>query len=164
MAILADFMLVWLPAPTVGLSPALAKSASGFAKFLAACPDNAFQVSPTQTPPPDIEKKTQEKKIKKIDKQKLFSSHHYSDARSECVITILRTHRIVLLYPDIRILLPQVPLRGTYYSLLQRSACIAVNPPPPHPSLFPSPTTGSVVHSSNPIVLLHIHSTVGDLL
>jgi hypothetical protein len=44
MAIIADFMLVWLPAPT--LSYAAAASAGKlnlFARMFAGCPDNAFQ-------------------------------------------------------------------------------------------------------------------------
>ncbi|XP_077249130.1 protein RETICULATA-RELATED 4, chloroplastic-like [Tasmannia lanceolata] len=45
MAIIADFMLVWLPAPTVSLRPALAVSAGPIAKFFYSCPDNAFQVA-----------------------------------------------------------------------------------------------------------------------
>ncbi|KAG1365450.1 protein RETICULATA-RELATED 4, chloroplastic [Cocos nucifera] len=45
MAIVADFMLVWLPAPTVSLRPPLAFSAGPIAKFFYSCPDNAFQVS-----------------------------------------------------------------------------------------------------------------------
>lgn len=45
MAIIADFMLVWLPAPTVSLRPPLATSAGRLAKFFFSCPDNAFQVS-----------------------------------------------------------------------------------------------------------------------
>ncbi|XP_058077479.1 protein RETICULATA-RELATED 4, chloroplastic [Magnolia sinica] len=45
MAIIADFMLVWLPAPTVSLRPALAVSAGPIAKFFYGCPDNAFQVA-----------------------------------------------------------------------------------------------------------------------
>jgi hypothetical protein len=44
MAIIADFMLVWLPAPTVSLRPPLAVSAGSVAKFFYGCPDNAFQV------------------------------------------------------------------------------------------------------------------------
>ncbi|GAB2277036.1 Protein RETICULATA-RELATED 4, chloroplastic [Dionaea muscipula] len=44
MAIIADFMLVYLPAPTVSLRPALAISAGPIAKFFHGCPDNAFQV------------------------------------------------------------------------------------------------------------------------
>lgn len=44
MAIIADFMLVWLPAPTVSLRPPLAVSAGPIAKFFYGCPDNAFQV------------------------------------------------------------------------------------------------------------------------
>ncbi|KAK3223913.1 hypothetical protein Dsin_010938 [Dipteronia sinensis] len=45
MAIIADFMLVWLPAPTVSLRPPLAVSAGSVAKFFYGCPDNAFQVA-----------------------------------------------------------------------------------------------------------------------
>lgn len=45
MAIIADFMLVWLPAPTVSLRPPLAITAGPFTKFFYSCPDNAFQVA-----------------------------------------------------------------------------------------------------------------------
>ncbi|VAH18757.1 unnamed protein product [Triticum turgidum subsp. durum] len=45
MAIVADFMLVWLPAPTVSLQPALSVNAGAIAKFFHNCPDNAFQVA-----------------------------------------------------------------------------------------------------------------------
>lgn len=45
MAIIADFMLVWLPAPTVSLRSPLALNAGSFAKFFHSCPDNAFQVA-----------------------------------------------------------------------------------------------------------------------
>ncbi|KAF2930580.1 hypothetical protein DAI22_05g147200 [Oryza sativa Japonica Group] len=45
MAIVADFMLVWLPAPTVSLQPPLAVNAGSIAKFFHNCPDNAFQVA-----------------------------------------------------------------------------------------------------------------------
>lgn len=45
MAIIADFMLVYLPAPTVPLRPLLATSAGPIANFFHRCPDNAFQVS-----------------------------------------------------------------------------------------------------------------------
>ncbi|KAF5735802.1 UvrABC system C [Tripterygium wilfordii] len=45
MAIIADFMLVYLPAPTVSLRPALAVSAGSIAKFFHGCPDNAFQIA-----------------------------------------------------------------------------------------------------------------------
>ncbi|KAJ6895708.1 hypothetical protein NC651_022047 [Populus alba x Populus x berolinensis] len=45
MAIIADFMLVYLPAPTVSLRPPLAGNAGSIAKFLHNCPDNAFQVA-----------------------------------------------------------------------------------------------------------------------
>eukprot|EP00898_Chlorokybus_atmophyticus_P008359 jgi/Chlat1/8524/Chrsp80S07816 len=44
MAIIADFMLAWLPAPTVGLGKAPARTAGKLATFLFNCPDNAFQV------------------------------------------------------------------------------------------------------------------------
>ncbi|KAJ7959736.1 protein RETICULATA-RELATED 4, chloroplastic-like [Quillaja saponaria] len=50
MAILADFMLVYLPAPTVPLRPPLAISAGPIAKFFHNCPDNAFQVALAGTP------------------------------------------------------------------------------------------------------------------
>lgn len=49
MAVVADFMLVWLPAPTVALRPALTTSAGPLAKFLFNCPDNAFQVAMSGT-------------------------------------------------------------------------------------------------------------------
>ncbi|KAJ0792664.1 hypothetical protein HanOQP8_Chr01g0020541 [Helianthus annuus] len=45
MALIADFMLVWLPAPTVSLRAPVAVSAGRVAKFFAGCPDNAFQVA-----------------------------------------------------------------------------------------------------------------------
>ncbi|XP_051143581.1 protein RETICULATA-RELATED 4, chloroplastic-like [Andrographis paniculata] len=45
MAIIADFMLVYLPAPTVSLRAPLALNAGRLAKFLHSCPDNAFQVA-----------------------------------------------------------------------------------------------------------------------
>ncbi|XVF04740.1 hypothetical protein REPUB_Repub05bG0111100 [Reevesia pubescens] len=45
MAIIADFMLVYLPAPTVSLRPPLAVSAGAISKFFYNCPDNAFQVA-----------------------------------------------------------------------------------------------------------------------
>ena len=44
MAIIADFMLVYLPAPTVSLRPPIAVNAGSIAKFFHGCPDNAFQV------------------------------------------------------------------------------------------------------------------------
>lgn len=49
MAILADFMLVYLPAPTVSLRPPLGVSAGAISKFFHNCPDNAFQVYITFT-------------------------------------------------------------------------------------------------------------------
>ncbi|XP_021810627.1 protein RETICULATA-RELATED 4, chloroplastic-like [Prunus avium] len=45
MAIIADFMLVYLPAPTVSLRPPLALNAGAIAKFFHGCPDNAFQIA-----------------------------------------------------------------------------------------------------------------------
>ncbi|KAK7274463.1 hypothetical protein RIF29_15553 [Crotalaria pallida] len=45
MAILADFMLVYLPAPTVALRAPLAINAGPITKFFHNCPDNAFQVA-----------------------------------------------------------------------------------------------------------------------
>ncbi|XP_078178881.1 protein RETICULATA-RELATED 4, chloroplastic-like [Carex rostrata] len=45
MAIVADFMLVWLPAPTVSLRSSIAVGAGPIAKFFHGCPDNAFQVA-----------------------------------------------------------------------------------------------------------------------
>ncbi|KAJ8426386.1 hypothetical protein Cgig2_000581 [Carnegiea gigantea] len=44
MAVIADFMLVYLPAPTVALRPPLAVNAGPVAKFFHGCPDNAFQI------------------------------------------------------------------------------------------------------------------------
>ena len=44
MAVIADFMLVYLPAPTVALRQPLAINAGPIAKFFHGCPDNAFQV------------------------------------------------------------------------------------------------------------------------
>ena len=47
MALIADFMLVWLPAPRAFLAApaASAKAPSKVAQFFKNCPDNAFQVS-----------------------------------------------------------------------------------------------------------------------
>ncbi|GER40793.1 hypothetical protein STAS_17480 [Striga asiatica] len=45
MAIIADFMLVYLPAPTVALRPPLALNAGRLAKYFYSCPDNAFQIA-----------------------------------------------------------------------------------------------------------------------
>ncbi|KAL5766501.1 hypothetical protein ACOSP7_017118 [Xanthoceras sorbifolium] len=45
MAIIADFMLVYLPAPTVSLRSPLLLSAGPISKFFFNCPDNAFQVA-----------------------------------------------------------------------------------------------------------------------
>lgn len=45
MAIIADFMLVYLPAPTVSLGSPLARDAGRLAKFFYSCPANAFQVT-----------------------------------------------------------------------------------------------------------------------
>jgi hypothetical protein len=47
MAIIADFMLVWLPAPTMSFAGAAAARKAGlfdvFGRIFAGCPDNAFQ-------------------------------------------------------------------------------------------------------------------------
>ncbi|CAN4119869.1 unnamed protein product [Withania somnifera] len=46
MAVIADFMLVYLPAPTVSLRPRMAAADAGrIAKFFYNCPDNAFQMA-----------------------------------------------------------------------------------------------------------------------
>lgn len=45
MAIVADFMLVWLPAPTVSLRSSLSVQAGWLSKLFYNCPDNAFQVA-----------------------------------------------------------------------------------------------------------------------
>ncbi|KAJ4779464.1 hypothetical protein LUZ62_063721 [Rhynchospora pubera] len=45
MAIVADFMLVWLPAPTVSLRPLVTVGAGPITKFFHGCPDNAFQIA-----------------------------------------------------------------------------------------------------------------------
>ncbi|XP_047322640.1 protein RETICULATA-RELATED 4, chloroplastic-like [Impatiens glandulifera] len=45
MAIIADFMLVYLPAPTVSLKPSLSIGAGSIASFFHHCPDNAFQIA-----------------------------------------------------------------------------------------------------------------------
>ncbi|MCJ1422139.1 hypothetical protein MMC29_000018 [Sticta canariensis] len=54
MALVADFMLVWLPAPTLAFSKktsSLPGSNSAMARFLRSCPDNAFQrVRPGSAP------------------------------------------------------------------------------------------------------------------
>ncbi|XP_075078229.1 protein RETICULATA-RELATED 4, chloroplastic [Nicotiana tabacum] len=45
MAVIADFMLVYLPAPTVSLRPRMAVDAGRIANFFYNCPDNAFQMA-----------------------------------------------------------------------------------------------------------------------
>lgn len=45
MAVIADFMLVYLPAPTIALRRPLALNAGPVAKFFHNCPDNAFQIA-----------------------------------------------------------------------------------------------------------------------
>ncbi|WCJ36874.1 hypothetical protein M5689_018046 [Euphorbia peplus] len=45
MAVIADFMLVYLPAPTVPLRAALGGGAGPIAKYFYSCPDNAFQIA-----------------------------------------------------------------------------------------------------------------------
>ena len=48
MAIIADFMLVWLPAPTMSFATATACKTpqNALARFFSCCPDNAFQKVP----------------------------------------------------------------------------------------------------------------------
>jgi Protein RETICULATA-related len=52
MAIIADFMLVWLPAPTMSFASARACAAprNAIARFFSCCPDNAFQKVPKVSP------------------------------------------------------------------------------------------------------------------
>ncbi|XP_048499734.2 protein RETICULATA-RELATED 4, chloroplastic-like [Beta vulgaris subsp. vulgaris] len=45
MAVIADFMLVYLPAPTFALRQPLALNAGPISKFFHNCPDNAFQIA-----------------------------------------------------------------------------------------------------------------------
>lgn len=45
MAVIADFMLVYLPAPTISLRPPISLNAGRIAKFFYNCPDNAFQTA-----------------------------------------------------------------------------------------------------------------------
>ncbi|XVE74201.1 hypothetical protein DITRI_Ditri11bG0179700 [Diplodiscus trichospermus] len=45
MALVADFMLVWLPASTLYLRPSIALSGGPISKFFYGCPDNAFLVA-----------------------------------------------------------------------------------------------------------------------
>lgn len=45
MALIADFMLVWLPAPTLSFAgQQSAKTQNRLQRFMRSCPDNAFQV------------------------------------------------------------------------------------------------------------------------
>ncbi|KAK9821760.1 hypothetical protein WJX81_005007 [Elliptochloris bilobata] len=46
MALVADFMLVWLPAPTLSFAARSSAKRGGLAAFLASCPENAFQKVP----------------------------------------------------------------------------------------------------------------------
>ncbi|CAL5227226.1 g10148 [Coccomyxa viridis] len=46
MALIADFMLVWLPAPTLSYKPKSGVTKTGLAGFFANCPENAFQRVP----------------------------------------------------------------------------------------------------------------------
>lgn len=46
MALIADFMLVWLPAPSLQLGGGAAASSNSVSRFFRSCPDNAFQVTP----------------------------------------------------------------------------------------------------------------------
>lgn len=50
MALIADFMLVWLPAPTYSFKAA-SKTSGRISQFLANCPDNAFQKVPAGMQP-----------------------------------------------------------------------------------------------------------------
>ncbi|KAK9692324.1 hypothetical protein RND81_09G256600 [Saponaria officinalis] len=45
MAVIADFMLVYLPAPTITFRQPLSLNAGPIAKFFHSCPDNAFQIA-----------------------------------------------------------------------------------------------------------------------
>ncbi|XP_074321264.1 protein RETICULATA-RELATED 4, chloroplastic-like [Silene latifolia] len=45
MAVIADFMLVYLPAPTISFRQPLSMNAGPIAKFFHSCPDNAFQIA-----------------------------------------------------------------------------------------------------------------------
>ncbi|KAL2942058.1 Protein RETICULATA-RELATED 4 chloroplastic [Bienertia sinuspersici] len=45
MAVIADFMLVYLPAPTIALRQPLALNAGPITKFFHSCPENAFQIA-----------------------------------------------------------------------------------------------------------------------
>ncbi|KAK8481275.1 hypothetical protein V6N11_031156 [Hibiscus sabdariffa] len=45
LALVADFMLVWIPAPTVSLKPPIPLSSGAISNFFYNCPDNAFQVA-----------------------------------------------------------------------------------------------------------------------
>ncbi|XP_074334275.1 protein RETICULATA-RELATED 4, chloroplastic-like isoform X3 [Apium graveolens] len=49
MAIISDFMLVWLPASTISLRAPVAPNAGRIAKFFHNCPDNAFQIAMSGT-------------------------------------------------------------------------------------------------------------------
>jgi hypothetical protein len=46
MALIADFMLVWLPAPTFAVGKPATKTSSLLSRAFAGCPDNAFQKVP----------------------------------------------------------------------------------------------------------------------
>lgn len=51
MAIIADFMLTWIPAPTLSFAPRTKASSNALMNFFASCPDNAFQrVPPGMSP------------------------------------------------------------------------------------------------------------------
>lgn len=104
MAIVADFMLVWLPAPTVSLQPALAMNAGAVAKFFHNCPDNAFQVtwSPIIYPFPSV-----------TDENSTF-------LKGEIFSLSLKLVRELMLP------LLQIALAGRSYTLLQRFGAIMV--------------------------------------
>ena len=46
MALVADFALVWLPAPTLSFAPRAAPASNAVLRFFASCPENAFQRVP----------------------------------------------------------------------------------------------------------------------
>ena len=51
MALIADFMLVWLPAPTLSFAGQHSARTQGrLQRFMRSCPDNAFQVRRTFRP------------------------------------------------------------------------------------------------------------------
>eukprot|EP00884_Botryococcus_braunii_P016583 jgi/Botrbrau1/3608/Bobra.0204s0005.1 len=57
MALVADFMLVWLPAPTLSYAPRTTAKQNALQRFLASCPENAFQKVPLGQSPFTIEQR-----------------------------------------------------------------------------------------------------------